>query len=628
MMRPSRPYAGALRSSSGAFDLPSIITGVVVVGILAAGILAAIFGVIPFVQNNAAKQDLMAVNTAQGVTYAKDGQKYRDLAGLEDAGLVSLDAEKMEVTTSNEGKGFRAVATSGTGQKWFITHENSVPQELKEEETPAAAEVNWTGQWCSLEGPVGTTTKRLYEAVTDPGYLEMLKMGWGAPADMDAAMAFMDRHPVLWDPISLEGEEAAALDEVHSLMGNAEIAAMAHLRDIPGTDEEWGYLRSRIQEEHTSAFKEFCGTYAGQRPVIDEHPSRPDTWYPNIHGTTGSQEPMVLGFTLSYAYGDRSVDGDNFTITPRGAENIPGYGSSSTRLETVDGKPYWTVELNPGASGWGDSEAEYAVTIAVHPAGAAPDSSARTADWTAKVNPAALKMVSRDWPSNEYGDSWDNVVRHLGSESLYAQLSVLKTDYPGAPAADITHEGAQAVSQYIVEQSGDMKINRFWENTTFLVEPYPDGFGIGTATIRKTVVDPITFARDTHDFRLTITDGSDVPAPVLELKDSPQYEGDLSQVVSVDNAYYKYDYEAEVTYEGVTIPGGYGTVELGHPDRKLIVYAMQTGEPGAGFRLDWLISDWAPSDVERPPLAAKAELNVTYKPTGKSTTIQVPVKAW
>ena len=63
----------ALRSARGAFDLPSILVGVVVVGVLTAGVLASIFGVIPFAQDNGARQDLAAVRTAEGVALAKDG---------------------------------------------------------------------------------------------------------------------------------------------------------------------------------------------------------------------------------------------------------------------------------------------------------------------------------------------------------------------------------------------------------------------------------------------------------------------------------------------------------------------------------------------------------------------------
>lgn len=77
-----------LRSARGAFDLPSIIAGVVVVGILTAGVLASVFGVIPFAQENAAKQDLSSIRTAEGVAKVKEG-RFMNLSELEAAGYLS-----------------------------------------------------------------------------------------------------------------------------------------------------------------------------------------------------------------------------------------------------------------------------------------------------------------------------------------------------------------------------------------------------------------------------------------------------------------------------------------------------------------------------------------------------------
>lgn len=47
--------------------------GVAVVAILTVSVLAAIFGVIPWSQDKAAQQYLVAVHDAQGVAFAKDG---------------------------------------------------------------------------------------------------------------------------------------------------------------------------------------------------------------------------------------------------------------------------------------------------------------------------------------------------------------------------------------------------------------------------------------------------------------------------------------------------------------------------------------------------------------------------
>lgn len=76
-----------LRSARGAFDLPSIMVGVVAVAILTVGVLAAVFGVIPAAQDHAARQELASVRTAEGVTKTQDGL-YQSSSGLEVSGYL------------------------------------------------------------------------------------------------------------------------------------------------------------------------------------------------------------------------------------------------------------------------------------------------------------------------------------------------------------------------------------------------------------------------------------------------------------------------------------------------------------------------------------------------------------
>ncbi|UWX87012.1 fibronectin type III domain-containing protein [Arthrobacter sp. zg-Y1110] len=120
-----------LRKSSGAFDLPSIITGVVVVGILAAGVLAAIFGVIPFAQDRGAKQDLSSIRTAEGVAKAKDN-RFMDHAGLLDTGyLQPSSTEKTTVKADTKGTCYVGLAKSGTGKIFYSTDARTDPEVLE-----------------------------------------------------------------------------------------------------------------------------------------------------------------------------------------------------------------------------------------------------------------------------------------------------------------------------------------------------------------------------------------------------------------------------------------------------------------------------------------------------------------
>ncbi len=117
-----------LHSARGAFDLPSILVGVVVVGILTAGVLASVFGVIPFAQDLAAKQDLAAINVAQGVHKATKGN-FVDAVSLRTAALVgALPAEMTVVATEGGGK-YCASTQSQTGRFFTISSDNTTPRE-------------------------------------------------------------------------------------------------------------------------------------------------------------------------------------------------------------------------------------------------------------------------------------------------------------------------------------------------------------------------------------------------------------------------------------------------------------------------------------------------------------------
>lgn len=118
------------KRQSGAFDLPSVLIGVAVVAILAIGVMATIFGVIPWSQDRAAKQDLAAMNTAQGTAYARDGN-FVDKASLVGAGWLGEGTpESLDAKADVEGKCYVAITTSKTGNKFIISHDKPTPRPL------------------------------------------------------------------------------------------------------------------------------------------------------------------------------------------------------------------------------------------------------------------------------------------------------------------------------------------------------------------------------------------------------------------------------------------------------------------------------------------------------------------
>jgi type II secretory pathway pseudopilin PulG len=120
--------ADAFKNEAGAFDLPSILVGVVVVGVLTAGVLASIFGVIPFAQDKGAQQDLGAITTAQGVYKAQitEGLSYgENLLALQNADLVG-DGITNVVTAGIAGE-WAAASKSNSGKFFVVTSKNTTP---------------------------------------------------------------------------------------------------------------------------------------------------------------------------------------------------------------------------------------------------------------------------------------------------------------------------------------------------------------------------------------------------------------------------------------------------------------------------------------------------------------------
>jgi type II secretory pathway pseudopilin PulG len=108
-------------SDTGAIDLASIMVGVLVIGIIAGVIAATVFAVIPWSQDNAAKQSLDAVKTAESVQLAQSAglgaAKFADsttLEGTTNANGASLlqASPNIKVVVSSDGAHFIAASKS------------------------------------------------------------------------------------------------------------------------------------------------------------------------------------------------------------------------------------------------------------------------------------------------------------------------------------------------------------------------------------------------------------------------------------------------------------------------------------------------------------------------------------
>jgi type II secretory pathway pseudopilin PulG len=140
----SRGLKEALRSPAGAIDLASIMVGVLVIGIIGGVIAVAVFAVIPWAQDEAAKGALESVKTAESVAFAansSDGKaEFSTLAQLNDGntgsenviGASSLlqSGGNVDISLSTNSKAYVASVESDSG-KTFVILSNKPTEVLK-----------------------------------------------------------------------------------------------------------------------------------------------------------------------------------------------------------------------------------------------------------------------------------------------------------------------------------------------------------------------------------------------------------------------------------------------------------------------------------------------------------------
>ena len=119
-----------LRTQGGAIDLASIMVGVLVIGIIGGVIAATVFAVIPWSQDNAAKQALDSVKSAESVQYSfssgNGSAAYGTdafLEGTTNAASKSLlqTSPAIHIAVSSDGQHFVALSASATGVIFYST---------------------------------------------------------------------------------------------------------------------------------------------------------------------------------------------------------------------------------------------------------------------------------------------------------------------------------------------------------------------------------------------------------------------------------------------------------------------------------------------------------------------------
>ena len=124
------------RDEDGAIDLASIMVGVIVIGLIGGTIAATVFAVIPWSQDNAAKQQLDSIVQAENAYFGLSAavpsplpagtpaNSFGKSAELETAKLLKT-GERYCATTSEDKKSYTGYSQSGSGKIWTVTDKNS-----------------------------------------------------------------------------------------------------------------------------------------------------------------------------------------------------------------------------------------------------------------------------------------------------------------------------------------------------------------------------------------------------------------------------------------------------------------------------------------------------------------------
>lgn len=133
----------------GAFDIASIIVGVVLLGILVGGIITTTQGLVPWAQDKSTKQDLSAIVTAEQVykaastdQYGKTSATFGTLTELKTApaSLLPSDVVASSAFALDADAGNYWAVKKGRSGKWFgVNEEESNPLEIAP--APAATAV-------------------------------------------------------------------------------------------------------------------------------------------------------------------------------------------------------------------------------------------------------------------------------------------------------------------------------------------------------------------------------------------------------------------------------------------------------------------------------------------------------
>lgn len=388
-----------LRSSSGAFDLPSVLVGVVVVMVLVVGTLATTIGVIPWIQDNGARQDLTTLTSAQGVNRAQN-DRYAPLDALKITGQISTGPSAIAAETDSQGKCFVGVTKSGTGK--VLANSDARPDAFELQADTAVgcvsrpvlkSMVDGVGGLSSgsiLTGPVyksiSWSPKTSYTANTAFAYME-------GSADMSTIAA-----SVYGEYLYLSTDSGATLNQLTSL-----------------GQRSWGAVDVSDDGSRIVAM-----SVAYQRINVHTSTDRGATW------------------TLKSAFHSEYItDWPVVALAPNGTELIAG-GDNKALFRSTDFGTTWTQLTSAGTGSW--KKVKYTsdgATIMAARSTTMYTSTDSGTSWTTKTLPATVSSFTSDQDGSELYLTNDNGATTRAWTSSDSGSTWTQRSFPAAAATTV-----------------------------------------------------------------------------------------------------------------------------------------------------------------------------------------------
>jgi hypothetical protein len=502
------------RNEDGAIDLASIMVGVIVIGLIGGVTAATVFAVIPWAQDNAAKQQLdslvSAENAYMGLSSASPSPLPSGYVANSFGNSAELAAAKLMGTGSNycvitpaDGKSYTAYSKSASSKVFQVTDKNtkaepftgSIPDPLPTDcqflagatptptPTPAPtrpADVNAAGVTIVSNGgyPAYWTDK------TVPALAGNATASYGFSITQVNSAAQAANYTVTFEG---GGNVGAANYPQYPQTGNGYMW-MAQVSPVaggftPGT----GYITATITDKTTGnvSKKTWVLTVTPQAgPVQGNYYSSywTDKSAPNM--TSNSQ--AVFGFRIPFA---KAAD---YTVTYTGDSNIKANVSAVQTLTNDNGGTDWYAVAIPTPGSGGFTKGAGVITATVK-------NNATGQTWTKPFN-LTITDSPGPVPGNYYASHWGNKTATVASTGAkvfgFAIKGAVSSDF------DVTFSSTGNVNETLSATQFSSADGADWYT---VVSAKAGGFTAGTSTITATATSKSTGQVFTKTYTLTVS---------------------------------------------------------------------------------------------------------------------------